>query len=83
MGLVPPCMIAAIASGDIAPRKAAAAISAGAGSAIGFVSRWADHWSVDRIVVNPAYMVAGEAAERARHVPAPPRAGRRRGGAVS
>ena len=43
----------------------AAAISAGAGSAIGFVSRWADHWSVDRIVVNPSYMVAGEAAERA------------------
>ena len=44
--------------------RVAAAISAGAGSAISFVSRWDDHWSVDSIVVNPSYMVAGEAAER-------------------
>lgn len=40
-----------------------AAISAGSGSAVAFVSSWDDHVSIDHIVVNPSYMVLGEEAE--------------------
>ena len=47
-----------------------AALSAGKGSALAFVSRWSDHVSIDACVVNPSYLIAGEGAERAliRHV---------------
>jgi len=41
----------------------AAAISAGRGSAIAFVSQWEDHVSIDAVVVNPQYLELGEAAE--------------------
>ena len=45
--------------------KVRAAISAGQGSAIAFVSEWDDHVSIDHCVVNPSYMGLGEGAEAA------------------
>lgn len=39
------------------------AISAGQGSALAFVSTWEGHIAIDAIAINPAYMIAGEAAE--------------------
>ena len=42
-----------------------AALSAGKGSALAFVSRWDDRVSIDACMTNPSYLVAGEAAERA------------------
>jgi len=44
--------------------KIIAAISAGQGSAIAFVSREGDVVSIDSLVVNPTYLIAGEKAER-------------------
>lgn len=41
--------------------KLMAALSAGAGSAVAFVSEWDDHVSIDHCVVNPSYM--GKSAE--------------------
>eukprot|EP00966_Prymnesium_polylepis_P163790 3786365-Prymnesium_polylepis.1 len=41
-----------------------AALSAGKGSALAFVSDWNDVVSIDACVVNPSYLVAGEGAER-------------------
>jgi N-acetylglutamate synthase-like GNAT family acetyltransferase len=43
--------------------KLVAAISAGAGSAVAFVSTWPDHVSIDACVVNPIYMTASQDAE--------------------
>ena len=43
--------------------RLAAAISAGKGSALAFVSEWDDHVSIDACVVNPAYLIDGETAE--------------------
>lgn len=43
--------------------KLYAALSAGKGSAIAFVSTWPDHVSIDASVVNPSYMKKGEEAE--------------------
>jgi len=40
-----------------------AAISAGRGSAIAFVSRWDSHICIDAITINPEYLVLGEEAE--------------------
>ena len=45
--------------------KLFAAISAGKGSALAFVSTWPDHVSIDACVVNPGYLVLGEEAEAA------------------
>jgi hypothetical protein len=45
--------------------KLMAALSAGAGSAVAFVSEWDDHICVDACVVNPSYMGASEEAELA------------------
>ena len=47
-----------------------AALSAGQGSALAFVSTWEDHVSIDSCVINPSYMAASEDAEIAliRHV---------------
>lgn len=45
--------------------KVVGAISAGKGSAIAFVSSWDEHVSVDAIIINPAYLIAGEEAELA------------------
>jgi len=42
-----------------------AAISAGKGSAIAFVSSWPEHVSIDGCVINPAYMSLGQGAESA------------------
>ncbi len=42
-----------------------AAISAGRGSSLALVSTWDDHVSIDDMVSNPSYLVAGEDAERA------------------
>ena len=42
-----------------------AALSAGKGSALAFVSKWDDRVSIDACVVNPSYLIAGEGAERA------------------
>lgn len=42
-----------------------AAISAGKGSAIAFVSEWDDHVSIDATAVNPGYLIASEEAELA------------------
>lgn len=41
------------------------AVSAGKGSAVAFVSRWEDHVSIDRCVVNPRFLTLGEEAEAA------------------
>lgn len=41
------------------------ALSAGSGSAVGFVSRWPDHVSIDGCAINPSFLSAGEDAERA------------------
>ena len=41
------------------------ALSAGAGSAVAFVSSWPDHVSIDGCAINPSFLVAGESAERA------------------
>ena len=41
-----------------------AALSAGKGSALAFVSQWEDRVSIDACVVNPSYLIAGEGAER-------------------
>ena len=43
--------------------KVMGAISAGKGSALAFVSYWDKHVSVDAIIINPAYLIAGESAE--------------------
>jgi len=43
--------------------RLAAALSAGKGSALAFVSEWPDHVSIDACVVNPSYLIAGEDAE--------------------
>lgn len=43
--------------------RLAAALSAGKGSALAFVSEWPDHVSIDACVVNPGYLIAGEEAE--------------------
>lgn len=40
-----------------------AAISAGKGSALAFVSEWPGHVSIDACVVNPAYLALGQEAE--------------------
>lgn len=40
------------------------ALSAGIGSAVGFVSRWPDHVSIDGCAFNPSFLLAGEDAER-------------------
>ena len=45
--------------------KLMAAISAGAGSAVAFVSDWEDHVSIDYVAVNPSYMGLSEKAEEA------------------
>eukprot|EP00320_Phaeocystis_rex_P009576 CAMPEP_0119071660 /NCGR_PEP_ID=MMETSP1178-20130426/52768_1 /TAXON_ID=33656 /ORGANISM="unid sp, Strain CCMP2000" /LENGTH=227 /DNA_ID=CAMNT_0007053599 /DNA_START=33 /DNA_END=716 /DNA_ORIENTATION=+ len=45
--------------------KVVGAISAGAGAAIGFVSHWKTHVSIDACAINPSFMVASEEAERA------------------
>ena len=45
--------------------KLMAALSAGQGSAVAFVSTWPDHVCIDACVVNPSYMVLGETAEAA------------------
>jgi len=40
-----------------------AALSAGQGSAVAFVSDWPDHVSIDACVINPSYLVASTDAE--------------------
>jgi len=40
-----------------------AALSAGKGSALAFVSQWPDHVSIDSCVINPSYLLASEEAE--------------------
>ena len=45
--------------------KLMAAISAGAGSAVAFVSEWDGHICIDHVVVNPSYMGLSENAEAA------------------
>jgi hypothetical protein len=45
--------------------KMMAALSAGQGSAVAFVSEWPDHVCIDHVVVNPGYLVLGETAEAA------------------
>lgn len=45
--------------------KLRAALSAGKGSAVAFVSEWPDHVSIDACVVNPGYLALGESAEAA------------------
>jgi len=45
--------------------KIVGAISAGSGSAVAFVSKWDDHYSIDGCAFNPSFLVAGEDAERA------------------
>ena len=42
-----------------------AALSAGQGSAVAFVSEWPDHVCIDACLVNPGYLVLGEGAEAA------------------
>ncbi|KAL3917728.1 MAG: hypothetical protein SGPRY_006291, partial [Prymnesium sp.] len=44
--------------------RVVAALSAGKGSALAFVSEWDDYLSIDACVVNPSYLIAGEGAER-------------------
>lgn len=41
------------------------AISAGKGGAVGFVSKWTGHWSIDGCAINPSFLIASEKAERA------------------
>ncbi len=43
--------------------KLVAALSAGKGSALAFVSTWEDHVCIDNCVVNPNYLQLGEEAE--------------------
>ena len=43
--------------------KLVAALSAGKGSAVAFVSEWPEHVCIDACVVNPGYLVLGEGAE--------------------
>ena len=43
--------------------KMIAALSAGSGSAVAFVSEWDDHVSIDKCVVNPSYMGLSADAE--------------------
>ena len=45
--------------------KVVGALSAGSGSAVGFVSTWKSHVSIDDVAINPSFMVASEDAERA------------------
>lgn len=45
--------------------KVYGALSAGGGSAVGFVSSWPDHVSIDGCAINPSFLAAGEDAERA------------------
>ncbi|KAL1499152.1 hypothetical protein AB1Y20_013663 [Prymnesium parvum] len=54
----------------LAKTRLVAALSAGKGSALAFVSEWEERVSIDACVVNPAFLVAGEGAERTliRHV---------------
>jgi len=40
-----------------------AALSAGKGSALAFVSEWSDHVCIDACVINPSYLLASEEAE--------------------
>ena len=35
------------------------------GGAVGFVSKWEEHWSIDGCAINPSFMIASEKAERA------------------
>ena len=43
--------------------KLVAALSAGSGSAVAFVSEWPEYVCIDKCVVNPGYLALGEGAE--------------------
>ena len=42
-----------------------AALRAHPGGAVGFVSKWKGHWSIDGCAINPSFLIASEGAERA------------------
>ena len=66
---VPPPPAAASRTTTCAPAAAAswtpAALRAHPGGAVGFVSKWKSHWSIDGCAINPSFLVASEGAERA------------------
>ena len=66
---VPAPPAAATRTTTCAPPAAAswtpAALRAHPGGAVGFVSKWKSHWSIDGCAINPSFLVASEGAERA------------------